>query len=131
MEENLKERVIGWLRQAEKDLENAKKNLEIGAYYVSAFLSQQAAEKALKFLYILEKREAPPKTYNLVFLGEILSVPIEILNHCRELTPHITLSKYPSEDFVPFEIYTESQAKKLIQSAEVILEWVKKRLQRK
>ncbi len=41
-----------WWKQALKDLETASKNLEIEEYYVTAFFSQQATEKALKALYL-------------------------------------------------------------------------------
>ncbi|MEJ8542560.1 HEPN domain-containing protein [Methanothermobacter wolfeii] len=45
--------------QAEKDFEGDAKNLKINEYYITAFLSQQAAEKrALKALYI-HKKEHP------------------------------------------------------------------------
>jgi len=36
------------LKQADRDLENARKNLSIEAYEVAAFLAQQAVEKYLK-----------------------------------------------------------------------------------
>jgi HEPN domain-containing protein len=36
------------LKQADRDLENARKNLSIEAYEVAAFLTQQAVEKYLK-----------------------------------------------------------------------------------
>ena len=39
------------LKQADRDLENARKNLSIEAYEVAAFLAQQAVEKYLKGCY--------------------------------------------------------------------------------
>jgi HEPN domain-containing protein len=43
-----------WIGKAEKDLEDAKFNFEGKRFEVSSFLSHQAAEKALKALYILK-----------------------------------------------------------------------------
>lgn len=43
----MREEVSNWWKQALKDLESASKNLEIKEYYVTAFLSHQAAEKGL------------------------------------------------------------------------------------
>jgi HEPN domain-containing protein len=41
-----------WMRQARQDLEDARFCLEGGRYHLACFISQQAAEKALKaFLY--------------------------------------------------------------------------------
>ena len=48
------------LRQADRDLENARKNISIEAYEVSAFLAQQAVEKYLKGVWVLLKSEPAP-----------------------------------------------------------------------
>lgn len=41
----MREEASNWWQQALKDLESAKKNLTIEAYYITAFLSQQAKKK--------------------------------------------------------------------------------------
>jgi HEPN domain-containing protein len=68
-----------WVRQAEHDLENAKKNLDIEAYDVSLILCQQAVEKMLKALYIQERQEEPPRTHSLRKLIELTDMPDEAL----------------------------------------------------
>ncbi|MBI2886275.1 MAG: HEPN domain-containing protein [Chloroflexi bacterium] len=55
--------------QSQEDLESAEATLEIGRYYVSSLLAQQAAEKALKALFIQRKRSLPPRTHYLEELG--------------------------------------------------------------
>ena len=50
------ERSADWLRQARRDLENAEYELEGGFYEWACFLSQQAAEKAVKAVF---QRELP------------------------------------------------------------------------
>lgn len=40
------------IKQAERDLLNAEKNIEISAYEVSAFLTQQGVEKYLRAVYL-------------------------------------------------------------------------------
>ena len=42
-----------WIKKAERDLSNAEYNLQGKRFEVTAFLAHQAAEKALKALYIL------------------------------------------------------------------------------
>ena len=44
-------RARDWLRQALRDLEHARRSLEMGDYEWACFASQQAAEKAVKALY--------------------------------------------------------------------------------
>ncbi len=45
------ERSLDWIRQAEKDLENAHWEKKGGYYEWACFVSQQAGEKALKAVY--------------------------------------------------------------------------------
>jgi len=45
------ERSRDWMKQAERDLDNAKFEMSGGFYEWACFLSQQAAEKALKAAY--------------------------------------------------------------------------------
>ncbi|GAB6148717.1 hypothetical protein JCM10135_12590 [Stetteria hydrogenophila] len=45
------ERGRDWIRQAERDLENARYELEGGYYEWACFLAQQAAWKAVKAVY--------------------------------------------------------------------------------
>lgn len=47
------------IKQAERDLENARKTLDIEAYELAAFVCQQAVEKHLKAAWMVRKREAP------------------------------------------------------------------------
>jgi len=47
----MSERSLDWLRQAEKDLEKAKLDLEGGFYEWACFTSQQAAEKVIKAVF--------------------------------------------------------------------------------
>ena len=43
---------LRWVRQAEEDLKDSKYNSEGGKHHLACFLSQQAAEKAVKgYLY--------------------------------------------------------------------------------
>ncbi len=44
-------RAKDWMRQAEKDLSHARRDLEDGDYEWACFSAQQAAEKAVKALY--------------------------------------------------------------------------------
>jgi len=45
------ERSADWMKQAERDIENAEYEMRGGFYEWACFLSQQAAEKALKSVY--------------------------------------------------------------------------------
>lgn len=46
--------VKDWFLQTEADLDSAEYNLAGGKYYAAVIFAQQAAEKALKAVYILK-----------------------------------------------------------------------------
>lgn len=115
-----------WVRQAEHDLENAKKNLDIEAYDVSLILCQQAVEKMLKALYIQERQEEPPRTHSLRKLIELTDMPDEALKLVVQLDSYYMVLRYPDvSDVVPYENVDKEDAEDGINKAEEILELIK------
>lgn len=113
-----------WLEKAEKDLLAARVNLQQGLYEISAFLSHQAAEKALKALYILKFKRLW-KIHDLEKLCLTLKAGKEMVRISRELNPHYTETRYPVETK-----YTEEIAKIAVENAKKVVEWVKEKLKR-
>lgn len=128
---NLDEIIGRWIRQADHDLENARKNLDIEVYDVCLILCEQAAEKILKALYIKERREEPPRTHSLRKLIELTDMPDEVLKLVAELDSYYLVLRYPDVgDIVPYENVDHEDAKDGINKAEQIIELAKNRLQR-
>jgi len=116
-----------WWRDAKSTLRQATRNLEIGEFNVSAFLSHQAAEKALKTAYIVGRAELPPRSHNLVELGQQVEAG-DLLGSLADLNPHYIISRYPdAANGVPSEVYTREIAERCLCAAEEALAWVKKR----
>jgi len=116
----MREEVKNWWKQALSDLKNAKLNVKVGACDVAAFLSHQAAEKALKALFILKKHRLW-KTHDLVGLASRMDAPEDILKVCDELNPHYIATRYPVE-----VEYNEEIAKTTLKKAKKVLEWAEK-----
>jgi len=119
----MKEELKKWIEQAEKDFDTARYNLigkKIGA---AIFYSQQAAEKALKTLYI-KKYKKLLKIHDLVLLARKVNAPKEIIVLCSKINPAYTDARYPdlSRD------YSEKDAQEIINFAEEVLKWTKKSL---
>jgi len=112
-----------WLKFAERDLKSAKRNYEIGEYYVSAFLAQQSAEKALKAVHIKETGGFP-KSHDLTRLARLINAPEKIIELCAEITPAYTATRYPDVA----EEFDKKDVEDLIKNAEKVIEWAKKRL---
>lgn len=114
--------VKAWLDQAEKDLELAKYDLK-GEYYEDAcFHSQQAAEKALKAVYIKKFKDLL-KIHDVKLLAQKVSAPPEIIEIGDQLNPFYTITRYPD---IEEPTVTEEDTKDAIKKAERVLEWVKR-----
>jgi HEPN domain-containing protein len=117
------------LKQGERDLENARKNLTLEAYEVAAFLAHQAVEKYLKGAWVVTKKEPAPHTHSLIELGDALGVPGELRRHLADLTPDYTVSRYPdAANAVPYELYDHATAQGKVQNAVEVLAWLRRRI---
>ena len=116
--------------QALEDLKTAEILLENERYYASVFFSHQAAEKALKALYFVNKREMPPKTHSILKLVRELGIKDErIIEIAMDLTPEYIITRYPdAANDVPARIYSRKTAEKKLNEAREVIEFCKKRL---
>ncbi len=113
-----------WMEKARKDLRVAEKLLDEPDY--SAFLSQQAAEKALKAL-IIALGKNPPRTHNI---GRLLIEIEEGGINTREVVDAKVLTDYAVETRYPDfeEEVTEEEAEEALALAKKVVEWAGERL---
>lgn len=124
----MKNEVKNWIKQARADFRSAENSLNSKDYYLSAFMSQQAAEKSLKALYIQNNQELL-KTHSVSKLGKMNRVPESILNRLGLLDPIYTETRYPDiSSRIPSEEFDENDAKEIFNLSQEVLEWVEKRL---
>jgi len=117
------------VKQAKRGLLNARKNVEIGAYEVAAFLAEQAVEKFLKAGWITLRKEMPPHTHYLLELGQGLKMPAPLRRHLAFLNPDYTVSRYPdAANGVPYELYDRQTALSKIEAAEQVIRWLQNRI---
>ncbi|MDW8043401.1 MAG: HEPN domain-containing protein [Nitrososphaerota archaeon] len=123
----VREEAMDWWREALHNLRQARRNYEIEEYSVSAFLAHQAAEKALKALYIVAKSRLPPRGHDLVKLGRALEAD-ELMDDLKALNPHYTIARYPNAaNTVPSEAYSREIVLRCLQAAERVIGWVRSR----
>ncbi len=114
------------VKQAERHLEHAAKNVGFEAYEVAAFLAEQAVEKYLKAWWIIKKKEAPPHTHSLTELGDALGVPKHLRKHLVSLTSDYTTARYPdAANGVPYEVYDRETGEAKVASGEAIIAWLR------
>ena len=115
------------VKQAERDLLNAGKNVGIGASEVAAFLAEQSVEKYLKAAWTVAKREAAPRTHSLTELGDGLGVPADIRRHLVNLNADYTTARYPdAANGVPYEVYDRETAEEKVRAAEEAMAWLRR-----
>ncbi len=118
----VREEALDWLEEAKADLRRAERALQDGDYSLSCYLSQQAAEKALKALLIGVKRKRPPHVHDLTALysevGDALPLPEEVREGLAEVSQYYVTARYPSAGLRrPSESFTRGQAARALEVA--------------
>lgn len=128
----MRKEVQNWLDQATDDFDGAEFNFRGKKYYIAAFLCQQAVEKALKALFLSEKRGEIPQSHSLIYLATNTSVPKHFYSFLKELTPKFVHTRYPDAavDLLS-RIYDAENTKDLLAKSGEVLEWIRKRLVKK
>jgi HEPN domain-containing protein len=127
----MREEVTNWWRQAKRDFQTAEHCRASGDYYAAVFFCQQAVEKSLKSLFMLQKKTSPGPTHSLLFLAREVALPVKFLPFVKELTPEFVVTRYP--DVVgetPYELYDDTIAERFIRETEVLLQWVDEQMSR-
>lgn len=119
-----------WLRYGREDLATARVTLAGKRWAATSFHAHQAAEKALKALWVERKGLQPPRTHDLVRLAEEQGLPGEWLEEIDVLSRVYLISRYPgtlAEDEPPYGI-DEAAAQSHLALAERIASWVERQL---
>ena len=122
-----------WFQQAQRDLEDAAFNRQGERYHLACFLSQQAAEKALKaFLY---RRGAEDVWGNsLIDLCEdakIFEMYFDTIKaDARQLDKYYDITRYPGylPSGIPADAFDDIDAQRAMELAGIVVEFVGERV---
>lgn len=121
------ERSADWLRQAQKDLEKAKLDVDWGYYEWACFTAQQAAKKALKGLFQHLHGEAWGHGTKVL----LENLPYEdrdvLLDDAKLLDKMYVPTRYPNglPEGIPHDYFTKGDGEQAVRAAERIYEWCK------
>lgn len=121
-------RYADWYRQAEADLRHARHSHEDGDFEWSCFAAHQAAEKALKAVFLKASMDAWGHTLTVLIgnLPDHIAKPSDrLVNSARILDKFYIPTRYPNgfESGAPTDFYTADEALNAIEQAEAILEF--------
>lgn len=115
-----------WMAQAENDLQFAKMALKEGFFSQCCFISQQAAEKAVKAVHYQQGARVVIGHSIFQLIGKLLEEPLsELTEKAKLLDQFYIASRYPNgiPGGSPFEVFTRKQAEEAVQGAECIYRW--------
>ncbi len=133
MKEDRKNEALRWLSQAEEEYSDAKLLASAGRFYLSLFLCQQSAEKALK-AYIYQAEEEPVFTHSVSVLLKIaseLDSDFSAIKDARRLDDYYIPTRYPNglPGEIPAKYYDdESEAQRALKLAKNVIELVKSKI---
>lgn len=127
-------RAEDWLRQAERDLQQALISQQHGVHEWACFAAQQAAEKAVKALHLHLGQDAWGHSVLKLLrqLPPTIEVPHELEESASVLDAYYIPPRYPNgfAEGAPYEYYTFRQSDEAIRYARKILEFARAEMDR-
>jgi len=134
MKENFKAEAVRWLIQAEEEFKDASDLMKAGRFYLSLFLCQQSAEKALKAFIYMEEEE-PILSHSvgeLLKLATSLDADFKPLTSARRLDDYYIPTRYPNglPGGVPAQYYDDpAEVEKALAWSRKIIQLVRKKIE--
>lgn len=123
----MKEEILKWFKQAKEDFDTANVNFNNKKYYAAVQFCQQALEKALKALWLKEKKKEFPYIHDLTFFMKRLNLPENFENICKDLSSAYAETRYPT-DVIPSEKFSKADADEFLEKTKEVLEWIQKKI---
>ncbi len=122
--------ISNWFKQSEADLKSAENSINSKDFYLAVFCCHQAVEKSLKGLCLIKLKEIP-QGHSIIYLAQKVKVPNELSSGIRDLNPEYLTTRYPDiASAVPAELYDKDIAERHYKTAEQVITWVKKQIQK-
>ncbi len=121
-----------WLGQAQHDLRHARNSRNLGDFSWACFAAQQAAEKAVKAVYLARNMEGWGHVVRRLL--EELQSEVEVSNDLiakgRRLDVFYIPTRYPNgfDEGKPADFFAEEEADQAIADAEAILQFCKSQI---
>lgn len=117
-----------WMLQSEYDISTAEAMYESGRYFYAVFMCHLSIEKCLKGIYSKIINELPPRTHNLIYLLEKMSLqlPENIYEFIYSINIESVATRYPDDIQQALKEYTKEKSLEIIKNSKQALQWLKK-----
>lgn len=121
------DRSLDWLKQAERDLDQALDSQRAGRHEWACFAAHQAAEKAVKALHLHHKQEAWGHIIARLLTDLPINVAADLVDKARVLDNFYIPTRYPNSHpaGAPYEHYGALQSEQAIAYAREIITFVR------
>ncbi len=121
------DRSLDWLKQAERDLDQALDSQRAGRHEWACFAAHQAAEKAVKALHLHHKQEAWGHIIARLLTDLPINVAADLVDKARVLDNFYIPTRYPNSHpaGAPYEHYGALQSDQAIAYAREIITFVR------
>ncbi|ABQ92271.1 HEPN domain-containing protein [Roseiflexus sp. RS-1] len=121
------DRSLDWLKQAERDLDQALDSQRAGRHEWACFAAHQAAEKAVKALHLHHKQEAWGHIIARLLTDLPINVAADLVDKARVLDNFYIPTRYPNShpEGAPYEHYGALQSDQAIAYAREIITFVR------
>jgi HEPN domain-containing protein len=129
-----KEEALRWLTQAEEEIKDAEFLMNAERYYISLFLCQQSAEKALKaFVYFKEEEHLHTHSVSdLIKLAGKIDNDFNSIKNAKRLDDYYIPTRYPNglPGDIPAKHYDDpDEAKWALELSQEIIRLVRSKIQ--
>jgi HEPN domain-containing protein len=126
----MSDRSRDWLKQAERDLEQATASQEQDRHEWACFAAHQAAEKAVKALHLSLKQEAWGHVVARLLNQLPIKVPKDLVERAKVLDGFYLPTRYANghPEGAPFEHYGSIQSSDGIRYAAEIIDFVRSQM---
>jgi len=124
----MKQKVRVWYEISQEDFEVAELTFKSSRYLHTAFMCQQAIEKAVKAVYSGKFDKVPPKKHDLLALCRDTGIYEQLKDDWKDVLARLSslyiLSRYPEDELRKPRVNKEL-AERLLNKTREVLKWLK------
>ena len=122
------ESIANWVKSSNYDLKTAEYMFKTGRYIYVLFMCHLSAEKLLKGLYEAVLIKMAPKTHNLIYLSNAVSLdlPEDHLETLVSLNDLSIVTRYPEDIDAMVKAFRKNKVEQYLKKTKGLIRWLKK-----